>query len=1780
MESQSETTQMVSALKLPVLKTMEYDLWSIRMEKYLTFNDHALWEVIVNGDSVSLVTSASAEGSIPLKTAEQKLARKNELKTKSTLMLAIPDEHLLKFHAFKDAKSLWEAIKNRFRGNKESKKMQKTILKQNYENFAASSQEGLDKPYDRFQKLISQLEIHGEVISQEDANLKLLRSLPSAWNNIALIMRNKSDLDTLSMDDLYNNLKLDNEDLEHIDTNDLKEMDFKWQVAMLTMRVKRFIKKIRRKLDLNGKETVGFDRTKVECYNCHRRDHFARECRAPRNKGNRKRCSNKECTNGHIYYKCLDKTGLGYDGQMNESDLNDIHVNESEVINNVFDSHESNRDDNQVNDRFKKVLTKSRQVPVNAAKQSSHKAASLVSAARHVNTSASRPNANNTFRTTYSYFKAYSPVPKNNNMCNFDLNNVVPVGGIENQMDHKVKTIRSDNRTEFKNTIINEFCEIKGYSINSKAFRVFNTRTRFVEENLHISFLENKPNVTGIGPNWMFDINTLTMFMNYQPVFTGNQTNGNAGLKSLEDEVADDAEKKSIEVPRKENGVQDLAKEGDKNDQERDLRDQEEALRKQFEQESKRLFGQREAANTNNTNRLNTVSSPVNVDTNGNRIFTPVSAAGSTYVNLGGSIPVNAATLPNADLPSDPLMPYLEDTADLQYTRFFSGANDDEVEGAKADFNNLELTTVVSPILTTRIYKDHLKEQIIGDSPSALQTRRMTKTSKEHAMVSYIKKLRRTNHKDYQNCLFACFISQIEPKKVNQALTDPSWIKVRQDELLQFRLQKMDVKSAFLYDTIEDEVYVCQPPGFEDPHFPNMVYKVMQRDDEIIINQDKYVADILKKFDFFSLKTTSTPIETNKALLKDEVAEDVDVYLYRSMIESLMYLTTFRPDIMFVVCACARFQVTPKVSHLHAVKRIFRYLKGLKQSGYFLAYTSFMGFLVYQMDVKSAFLYDTIEDEVYVCQPPGFEDPHFPNMVYKVMQRDDEIIINQDKYVADILKKFDFFSLKTTSTPIETNKALLKDEVAEDVDVYLYRSMIESLMYLTTFRPDIMFVVCACARFQVTPKVSHLHAVKRIFRYLKEYVAAASYYGQYALTVNSTVYTSCIEQFWASAKVKNVNEEAHIQALVDKKKFIITEALIRRDLRFKDKRGVDYLPNEVIFEQLTLMGHNAIFVISSHTKKVFANIKKEGKYFSGRVTPLFQSMMVQAPEDMGEGSEIPTDTHHTPIVTQSSSSQSQKKQKSKRKQRKEIEVPTQSSEIPNEESIPTPSNDPLPSGEDRMQLFKLMILCTNLQKQEDASIQERLIDNIDQDVEITLVDDIQGRMNEEDMFKVNDLDGDEVVVDISASVDEEQNVKVIEKEVSTADPVTTASEVVTTACIKVTTAATSPQISNDKAVEGSEKVKKGSSKRAGSNLEQEDAKRQRLKEENESAELKRCLEIVPEDDDDVTIEVTPLSSKSPTIVDYKIYKEGKKSYFKIIRADEEVSSDDNEMVEITVLMVLAEDNDVVSKEGARNVAVTDSSATDYDYTDESSVYSTPLPPLKKLDALAKDNKSSSALKVNSAHVGKLKSVKIKDDPPLAIVIKELNSLKLQFSKSLSSYSRMKTLMVPPNNLGPDLNGKAINKTQYRGGKLVCWSAKKQQSVAMSSAEAEYVAAAGCCANILWMKSQLTDYDIIYEKVFSVYNWTLKPNQGKEPPFTTHMKAICKLNVHVVSKAPKPSSQTEEDKSPSHASPPTPVAGEMHKEAHQEAGSRISLEATSKEGSHPQLKSSMSAFNFY
>ncbi|GJV21684.1 ribonuclease H-like domain-containing protein [Tanacetum coccineum] len=327
--------------------------------------DYALWEVIENG--ATLPKTTIVEGvmtEMPITTAEEKAQRRLEVKARSTLMMGIPNEHQLKFNSIKDAKKLLEAVEKRFGGNEATKKTQRNLLKQQYENFTAPSSEMLDQTFDRLQKLVSQLELLGEKISQEDVNQKLLRSLSPEWNTHAVVWRNKADLDTMSMDDLYNNLKvyepkvkgmsssssstqnmafvsssnkntnntneavntthrvftaiaqvntvnstnIDNlsddvicafftsqpnslqlahEDLQQIHLDDMEEMDLRWQMAMLTMRARRFLKNTGIKLTVNGNETISFDKSKVECYNCHKRGYFARECRAPRNQDNK-----------------------------------------------------------------------------------------------------------------------------------------------------------------------------------------------------------------------------------------------------------------------------------------------------------------------------------------------------------------------------------------------------------------------------------------------------------------------------------------------------------------------------------------------------------------------------------------------------------------------------------------------------------------------------------------------------------------------------------------------------------------------------------------------------------------------------------------------------------------------------------------------------------------------------------------------------------------------------------------------------------------------------------------------------------------------------------------------------------------------------------------------------------------------------------------------------------------------------------------------------------------------------------------------------------------------------------------------------------------------------------------------------------------------------------------------------------------------------------------------------------------------------------------------------
>ncbi|GJV48806.1 retrovirus-related pol polyprotein from transposon TNT 1-94 [Tanacetum coccineum] len=288
---------------------------------------------------------------------------------------SIPDEYLLKFHNVADAKSLWEAIKSRFGGNVESKKMQKNVLKHQFENFSTASNENLDKAYDRFQKLISQLEVHGAPISKEDINQKFLRSLPPSWNQIALIMRNKPDIDEIDIDDLYNNLRVYEDELKRssgsnsasqnlaflssentsstnevstasgdfgvstagginqMDGDDLEELDLRWQVAMLTVRILKVSRRDLR-VSMAGEQCT----TNESSYKLM----VAQDEVSTKNLD--------EILNSQM--SARDKTGLGYDTQLNE--LSSNHETDSENSLSIFDARSSDEENTPENDRFSK----------------------------------------------------------------------------------------------------------------------------------------------------------------------------------------------------------------------------------------------------------------------------------------------------------------------------------------------------------------------------------------------------------------------------------------------------------------------------------------------------------------------------------------------------------------------------------------------------------------------------------------------------------------------------------------------------------------------------------------------------------------------------------------------------------------------------------------------------------------------------------------------------------------------------------------------------------------------------------------------------------------------------------------------------------------------------------------------------------------------------------------------------------------------------------------------------------------------------------------------------------------------------------------------------------------------------------------------------------------------------------------------------------------------------------------------------------------------------------
>ncbi|GJW96655.1 putative ribonuclease H-like domain-containing protein [Tanacetum coccineum] len=504
---------------------------------------------------------------------------------------------------------------------------------------------------------------------------------------------------------------------------------------------------------------------------------------------------------------------------------------------------------------------------------------------------------------------------------------------IENQLNQKVKTIRCDNGTEFKNRDIIEFCGLKGikreysnartpqqngvaerknrtlieaartrlqifftytfwaeavnhlgkfagksdegflvgYSLQSKAFRVYNLVTKRVEENLHIKFLENKPNVAGKGPNWLFDLDYLTDSMNYLSGILTKKMNCQglfevplmAFVISTNTSSSKSDEKRRS--PREEEQVflDDLAR---LQRQEKEANEEAEALTKNLEQDTEKAVTQAEAAKTSSTNIISTVS-------------TTAKASGTNFVNTV-SIPVGTASaneglsLSNTtnSQEDDYEIPPLEDIHEDATDGIFTHSSYDD-EGAVADFTNLETIVNVSPIPTSRVHPSHPSTLILGDPTSAVQTRsKVNKSSEAHAFVSYVQKQRRTNHKDFHHCLFACFLSQLN-----------------QEVQIDLPYGKKAIGTKWVYRNKKDE------------------RGVVVRNKARLVCLDTDIGRIWTIDEVFAL--VSKPKSPQKVF---KVVKALYGYI--------------KPPKSW-------FQVTPKTSHLTAVKRIFRYLKGKPKLG-------------------------------------------------------------------------------------------------------------------------------------------------------------------------------------------------------------------------------------------------------------------------------------------------------------------------------------------------------------------------------------------------------------------------------------------------------------------------------------------------------------------------------------------------------------------------------------------------------------------------------------------------------------------------------------------------------------------------------------------------------------------------------------------------------------------------------------------------------------------------------
>ncbi|GKC23535.1 putative ribonuclease H-like domain-containing protein [Tanacetum coccineum] len=760
-------------------------------------------------------------------------------------------------------------------------------------------------------------------------------------------------------------------------------------------------------------------------------------------------------------------------------------------------------------------------------------------------------------------------------------------------------------------------------------------------------------------------------------------------------------------------------------------------------------------------------SSPKEVNTVRQHVNTASPKVNTGHFKLNIVDPsVNTASSYALDSPKDMFNMGDSHILEATYVEFFSDEDEPEV-----DLGNILNSYTVPTTPNTKIHKDHPIKNVIGDVKSFIQTR-MTKPTYEQGFLSdvYEQKI----HDTLNTCLYACFLSQIEPTSIAKALSNSSWVEAMQEELLQFKLQQvwilvdlpigkraigtkwvfrtrkvkeglieairlflayasfmdfliyqMDIKSAFLYGTIEEEVYVTQPTGFKDPDHPDKVYKVVKAlygfhqalrawyetlanyllgngfkrgkiDQTLFIKKQKenillvqvYVDDIIFGSTNKELCTTFEKlIKDKKALVKDGDADDVDVHLYRSMIGSLMYLTTSRPNIMF---ACKK-QTVVATSKTEANKMAAAsFVDKDKQIEYLMLNASPLKHVKRGQDTKIP----------QSSGPPvkvGDEAVHkeLGDRIERAATTASSLEAEQD---SDAQTRFETTSKQSNDQPLSRVNTLGSGEDSMKLIELMVHCTTLSELNLNSLSIHQMASLEFCDKHNMVAYLEKSEGSEG-FHQIIDFLTASHI--KNALTECPTLYASPIEQFWQTAAL-STNEDGvrGITSTIDRKvKVFVSEASIRRHLKLEDSEGLKTLPTAEIFKQLALMGfiqiflnkrkgmlfpHKKTFPTPTLTQKLFSNMKRATKGYSGVDIPLFPTMLTtpeSSPSRITSSPSLSPQTH--PSTSQPPSNQT---------------TPVTEEAAPMPYKLPLQSVHSLGRDEGSLSLNELTDLCTSLYK--------------------------------------------------------------------------------------------------------------------------------------------------------------------------------------------------------------------------------------------------------------------------------------------------------------------------------------------------------------------------------------------------------------------------------------------------------------------------------------------------